>query len=198
MYTQESAQEAAEAPPETESAVERPAMWIGTADDYQGPRQHGGWVEAARPIREVMTEIRDVIERTPDGLGQRWDIHELRGFGVWLRTPDDGLDTVLEVARGIGLYGVAFSGLVARLGVNSQAASLDRFRQAFVGEWPSEEAFIEQLITDSGWYEHLRGLPTELRAHIRFDTRKLLREVKRDLTIVGHADGIWVYDPRWW
>jgi hypothetical protein len=174
------------------------AIWIGSQADYQGERQHGGWVDARQPTRQVLHDIRDIIDRTPNGLQQQWGIHELRGFGAWHPVESDGLPIVLQVARGIQCFGAPYSGLVAAVGADARAAELHRFPQSYLGDWPSLLAFVEQVATDSGWHQHLARLPASMRDFVRLDYRKLAREAKHELTIVDHPDGIWVYDPRRW
>lgn len=185
--------------PEIERPPEpHPALWIGTASDYGGERRYGGWVRAAQPARELFADIRDIIDRTPDGLGQHWRVWELRDYGPWRPTEHDGLPTMVEVAHGIARFGLAYSGLVAAIGADHRGAAIERFPQTYLGSWPSIDAFADSLIRDSGWHEHLARLPDSMRDFVRIDTRKLIRAARRELTIVDHSEGVWVYDPRIW
>lgn len=181
-----------------EQLLQPPEIWVGSRDDYQTERRYGQWIDASQRTRDVLLAIRDVIDRTPDGLGQRWDICALRGFAGWRPSEQEGLPAVLEVARGISIYGPAYGGLVRTLGADSPAVRLDRFKQAYLGSWPSVRAFVEQAIAESGWCDHLAKLPTSMQPYVRIDTNKAIRDTRRELTFATHNGGVWVYDPRFW
>jgi hypothetical protein len=178
--------------------INPPEIWVGTADDYAGGREHGGWVDASRLVPEVMRSIATLIDRTPNGLGKRWAVHEVRNFGVWQPSGKDRLRDFMTVGQGIRIFGPPYSGLVSAVGVDSTAARFDRFRQSYLGSWPGLPEFTEQVVADSGWYEALDELPRTLRPFVMLDTKRLQREIRRDLTVVEHPAGIWVYDPRIW
>jgi antirestriction protein len=185
-------------PGEAESAIQRPEIWVGAAEDYQGERRYGDWIDAAAEPTELMTNIRTILERTPDPGRQRWSIYDLRGFGGW--EPDDrqGLPTVSMVARGIAVHGLAYSALVKLVSADTLAARPDRFRLSFVGDWPSLQAFAASFVEESGWNERLERLPDSMRPYVRLDVNRLIRDAKRELSIVDHETGIWVFDPRCW
>lgn len=181
-----------------EPASSTPEVWIGTADDYAGTREYGGWIDAGRPVRDVMRDIGQIIDRTPDAMARRWSVHAVRNFGIWQPSDRDGLRDVITVAQGIRLYGPPYSGLVAAVGPDSPAARFERFAQSYLGAWSSVADFAEQVVSECGWRESLASLPKTLQDFVSIDMKKLVREIRRDLTVVDHPDGIWVYDPRLW
>jgi Antirestriction protein (ArdA) len=176
----------------------RPEMWIGTTDDYAGAKRYGDWIDAGERTRYVFAAIRNVIERTPDALGKRWRICELRGFGGWQPGEGEGLETALNVGRGVARHGPAFGALTARLGADSKALTPERYPQSYLGSWPSLRAFVETVVRDSGWHEQLAALPATMQPFVRLDLRKVAAVARRDLTIIEHDAGVWVYDPRIW
>lgn len=184
--------EAGPAPPQVSE------MWIGTSEDYATDRRFGDWIDATQRPREVVTAIRGVIDRTPDGLGRHWNICELRGFGGWQPAEYEGLPTVLEVARGVAIHGPAYGALAARLGADSIALRADKYPLSYLGEWASLRDFAETVARESGWTEQLARPPHSMQPYVHFDLPRLMREAKAELTVIEHERGVWVYDPRRW
>jgi len=175
-----------------------PEIWIGTADDYNAERQFGGWVAAGQLPEDLNADIRRVVDRTPPDLSADWAVHELRGFGLWEPGGNDDLEAINKVARGILQHGLAYAGLVAAVGADSIAAEPARFHSSYVGEWPSTTAFATDFVHESGWMARLQRLPESMQPFIMVDLERLIEVAQRDLTVVEHLDGIWVFDPRRW
>jgi antirestriction protein len=173
-------------------------MWIGTAADYADGQRYGVWIDATLPEEELAHHIHRAIDRTPIELSQDWGVHELRGFGGWQPSEQEGLPTVMHVARGIRAFGPAYGGLVSAVGADSVAARHDRFRQSYLGEWSSMEEFAAQVIAESGWHDRLARLPQSMQRYVRLDTEQLMRDARDELTVVEHENGVWIYDPRQW
>lgn len=174
-----------------------PEIWVSTPTDAD-ERRFGAWINAAQRPRDVVNDIHSVLKRAPPGHANQWRIFELRGFGGWQPTEHDGLPTVLEVARGVYHHGPAYGALAARLGADSAALQPDKYAQSFVGDWPSLQAFAERLAEESGWHEQLARLPSSMRRYVRIDLPRLMHDTVRELTVIEHEGGIWVYDPRRW
>jgi hypothetical protein len=196
--TQQREHDPAVSPEAEEEQPSAPEIWVGSAEDYSGERRYGQWINAAAEPKELVTRIRTILETTPEAGSQTWGIYDLRGFGGWEPETTQGLPTVAMVARGVAAHGLAYSALVKVVGADSLAAQPERFRLSFVGEWPSLDDFAITVIEESGWNERLDRLPDNLRRYVRIDTKLLIRDAKRELAVVAHDAGIWVFDPRNW
>ncbi len=64
---------------------------------------------------------------------------------------------------------------------------VDRFRSAYVGHYPSRDAFGEELLSSLGADRRLYQLPDWLRAYVRFDGAAVVADFER----AGH---FFVYD----
>lgn len=184
--------------PEQPAGHIHPEVWIGTRSDYEGERRHGGWIDVARREPEVLADIRVVVDGTPGDLGQAWGMFDARGFGYWQPTGEDRLATVMAAARHIVQFGLPYSALVAAVGPDSLAVQSDRYQLSYVGDWPSLREFANQVATDSGWYERLSELPRGMQPYVSIDLDGLMEEAERQLTVIEHNDGVWVFDPRVW
>ncbi|PZS28283.1 MAG: hypothetical protein DLM58_17285 [Pseudonocardiales bacterium] len=181
-----------------QEATLRPEIWVGAAADYEGERRYGAWLDAAQDEKALTAGIGVVLERTPNPGGQEWGIFDLRGFGYWQPDRTYSLPTVVQIALGIVQHGLPYSALVQAVGAESLGARPDRFNQSFLGGWPSMEHFAEQVAAESGWYAHVARLPQTMRPYVQLDLTRLARDARRELTVVDHPDGVWVFDPRVW
>ncbi|WP_375477502.1 antirestriction protein ArdA [uncultured Jatrophihabitans sp.] len=181
-----------------EPAVPLPEIWVGSLEDYTDGQRYGAWLDAGQRTPDIVAQIRAIVDRTPDALGKRWRVCDLRGFGGWQPAEHEGLRQVLDVARGIAIHGQAYGALAARLGADSNAVRLDNYPKSYIGGWPSLTDFVATVARESGWYEQLDRLPTGVRPYVRFDLDALAAAAQQELTVIDHPDGVWVYDPRLW
>jgi hypothetical protein len=187
-----------EAPRDEQATDERPRVWVGPERDYIGARQYGEWVDATADPLDVFATIRAIIDRTPDAGAQRWSVFDISGFGPWQPGPVHGLADALHVARGIAQFGLPYAGLASAVGIYHRSTRWDRFPQVYLGNWPTLPAFANHFLTESGWDGWLRRLPDAMQPYIRIEMDHLMRDMRRELRIVEHQEGIWVYDPRRW
>jgi hypothetical protein len=176
----------------------QPEIWVGATSDYDGERRYGGWLDAAQDTGALHEQIRAIIDRTPDPLRQSWHIQDVRGFGWWHPERRYGLPTVNRIARGIAYYGAPYSALVDLVGAESPAAGSERFEDSYLGDWPTMRSFVEQFAEQAGWQRRLQQLPEGMRPYVDLDFDRMIRIARRDLAVVEHSSGLWVFQPRNW
>ncbi|MFD6677747.1 antirestriction protein ArdA [Rhodococcus zopfii] len=89
--------------------------------------------------------------------------------------------------------------LSVRCGPGDETA-LNRFEEAYLGHYDSEQAYAEQLIDDLGYQQLLDdSVPASLRPYARIDTEALARDMQLDGDLHFYpADdgGVWIFDGR--
>jgi hypothetical protein len=175
-----------------------PEIWVGAAADYDGERRYGAWLDAAQDEKDLTASIGLVLERTPDPERRSGASSMFAASVIGDQTASPVLPTVVQIALGVVEHGLPYSALVQAVGAESLGARPDRFNLSFLGGWPSMEHFAEQVAAESGWYEHLSRLPKTMHHYVRLDLGRWPARARRDLTVVDHPDGVWVFDPRMW
>jgi antirestriction protein len=76
--------------------------------------------------------------------------------------------------------------------------AFDGFTDAYLGEYDSLEAYVEQLIDDLDYEQLLdNAVPESLRPYVRIDTEMLARDMGSDVHVYPRGDGgVWVFDGR--
>jgi antirestriction protein len=145
----------------------RPRLWLAAADDDSD----GIWVDAA-------TSVRELLERS-DGRTRILDSVGFDGFHV---RPDDDLDTVCAVARGIAEHGLAFAAW-AELH-DGDPAMLAGFRDHYVGHFASYDELGRSLYGATG--RDIAGdIPADLQPYVRIDFAALARDELRQSRLIA-------------
>lgn len=71
-----------------------------------------------------------------------------------------------------------------------------QIREAYIGLWPSREAFGQHLLEDTSAEEKLQGLPNWLRPYVRLDGAALVADLEREgvYTVAEISRGVCVFD----
>ena len=176
----------------------RPEIWIGSAADFAGDQSYGDWVDPAQLPADLFADIRKIVDRTPDRAQASWGVHDLRGFGSWQPSEQDALPAYVLVARGIREHGLAFAALAKLVGADSPAVDPARFRLSFVGEYASVPDFVRQFAAETGLHDYFNRLPVAVRPFFKIDYAAIWHEARKELDVVQHERGFWVFDPRRW
>jgi antirestriction protein len=82
---------------------------------------------------------------------EEWAIHDYEGFEGWELSEWERFERVSEYAQLIAEHGAAWPAYVGHVG--EEYATEDDFREAFCGEWRSEEEYAEALVDHLGMLE---------------------------------------------
>lgn len=76
-----------------------------------------------------------------------------------------------------------------------QAEQLDRFQDHFLGEYENMEAYVEEILSETGFYreldEALQVIPEDLRRYVQVDVEGLARDWGFELHVVESSGGCW-------
>lgn len=173
----------------------QPHIWAASLADYNAGRLHGEWLEAARPVDELESDIAAMLARSRQPNAEEWAIFDYEGFGKLRLGEYEALATVSRVAMGIAEHGPAFAAW-AQIH-DADPGMLEAFEDSYLGEYESAEAFAQTIVDDFGVDDTLgRELPAWLAAHVSVD----LAGIARDLQIGGDVwveddpnGGVWVF-----
>ncbi|ATQ27340.1 antirestriction protein ArdA [Rhodococcus ruber] len=175
-----------------------PRIYVASLADYNAGRLHGVWLEADRGPAELQADIQAMLAASPEPGAEEYAIHDYDGFGDARLAEFDSLELVSRIARGITAHGLAFAAW-ADIQAGDEAA-LDRFEEAYLGHYDSEQAYAEQLIDDLGYQQLLDNfIPASLRPYARIDIEALARDMQLDGDLHFYpADdgGVWIFDGR--
>jgi antirestriction protein len=181
------AQPAVEAEPSTEAltAGEPPRIYVASLADYNAGRLHGVWLDAAVPVDKMQEAVTELLARSPLPDAEEWAIHDHSGFGHWRLGEYEDLSVVAAVAAGVIEHGAALTSWVDYLG--SAEEGLRTFEEAYLGNWTSMSAYLDQLIEDIGL--DITVEPESWKQYISVDTDLVIADLEHQLYVIERADG---------
>jgi antirestriction protein len=169
-------------------------IYVASLTDYNDGRLHGVWIDADQEPNALQADVDAMLARSPTGHAEEFAIHDYEGFGKCQLGEYDSLARVSRIARGIAEHGLAFAAFVEARGDEDQ---LERFEDAYLGDWPSVEAYADDVMDGFGWQDALYNqLPAALQPYVTIDTAGFARdlELSGDVTAVDHPGGVWIFD----
>lgn len=182
--------------------VAPPKIWVGSWLDYNNGVLHGDWIDVARTEDEVWADIEAILKASPTArkygeVAEDWGIFDYENFAPLSVGESETIAHVTAVARGIAEHGPAFA---AWADLVQDPELLDGFDEAYLGEYDSLQAYVEQLIDDLGYDELLdRAVPPGIRPYVKIDVAATARDLQfgGDLQAVpAEGGGVWIFDAR--
>lgn len=176
---------------------EGPRIYVASLSDYNAGILHGDWIEADQELGELSEAVQAMLERSPTAGAEEFAIHDFEGFGLYRPGEYDSLDWISRVARGIVEHGPAFGAWADNCTHDDEA--LERFDDAYIGEWDSVAAYAEELVDDLGLLRAVEdAVPDMLQPYVRIDIDGFAHdlELSGDLTVVEHARGVWLFEGQ--
>ncbi len=160
-----------------------PKIYVACLAAYNNGILHGQWIEANQEVEAIQAEIQDMLTQSPIANAEEWAIHDYEGFyGLQLSEYED-ITEVAEMAALIEKHGEAWARYVDHVGMDN--ATGDGFKEAYHGQWDSEEDFAENLA------EETMKIPEHLQYYI--DYEKLARDLFIDEYFSAEGEGCKVY-----
>jgi antirestriction protein len=187
----------------TETGAERapqlePRIYVASLSDYNAGRLHGAWLNAAVEVDELAAGVQTMLAESPAAGAEEWAVHDYEGFGPIHLGEYEDLATISQLAQGITEHGAAFAHWAALIDTTEPDA-LAGFDDAYLGHYPSIDAYAEELFDDLG-HEDLveRAIPEHLQPYIHLDIAGFARdlELSGDVTTSEGDGGVYVYDPN--
>ena len=146
-----------------------PRIYVACLAAYNNGPLHGAWIDADQSADAIRDEIRAMLASSPIPGAEEWAIHDYEDFGGIQLAEYEGIDRVAEIAALLVEYGEPFGAWADYYG---NAVSAEEFRDAYRGEYESEEAYAEWLVDDTGI---LAEVPETLRCY--FDYGRFARDL---------------------
>jgi antirestriction protein len=175
---------------------EGPRIYVASLADYNAGILHGAWIDAAQEPDEIQVAVREMLEQSPTGHAEEFAIHDYEHFGAYRPAEYDSLDWISRIARGMAEHGSAFSAWAEHCRYHTE--DLDRFDDAYLGEWGSLTEYAEELLDDLGYLDLSERVPEAIAPYVEVDVEGFARdlELSGDITTVEHDRGVWIFDGR--
>ena len=142
-------------------------VYVACLAAYNNGILHGSWIDANQEAGGINDAIKNMLASSPIANAEEWAIHDYEGFCGLRLSEYESIEKVAEMAVMIEEHGEAWAKFAEYEGI--EYASIERFEEAYAGEWLSEEDFAEQLA------EETMEIPQHLAFYIDFE--KLARDL---------------------
>lgn len=170
--------------------IEAPRIYVASLSDYNAGRLHGRWLNAARPVEDIQTDVQAMLADSREPGAEEYAIHDYDGFGPLRLSEYESLETVSRLGVGIMEHGEAFAAYA--FGIDQWTAEqLGRFEDTYRGKWDSLTAYADDLLDDLGATQAIERLPTWLQSYVTLDVAAYARDLifSADLLTIASADG---------
>lgn len=176
---------------------DRPRVYVASLADYNAGHLHGTWLDAARDVEDIESDVRGMLAASLEPIAEEWAIHDYEGFGELRLSEYESFETVSRVAIGIVEHGKAFAAWAAHVGI-ADVEALARFGDAYLGEWESLEDYAEQLLEDVGANSFMEHVPESLQPYVSIDVAGFARDLALggDVWTADSANGVYVFEGR--
>ncbi len=129
----------------------------------------------------VWTDIQAVLTTSPTAkqtgdVAEDWGISDYENFGPYKPGEQESVRYVTAVARGIAEHGPAFA---AWADVMEDEEYFEQFADAYLGEFDSLEAYVEQLMEDLGCNQLIdETLPEHIRRYVEINVAGLAQDLR--------------------
>ena len=175
----------------------QPRIYVASLSDYNAGYLHGEWIDAAQEPVDLQAAVSEMLSRSPnDPHAEEFAIHGYEQFGPYNVAEYDSIDWISRVARGIAEHGPAFAAWAEQCDHDEE--ELDRFDEAYRGEWNSLEEYAEQLLDDFGLNRDLEEtIPELLQGYVHIDVAAFARDLQAGLgvTVVRDNHRVYVFEP---
>jgi len=142
-------------------------VYVACLAAYNNGILHGCWIDANQEAEAIHDAIKDMLASSPIANAEEWAIHDYVGFCGLRLSEYESIEKVAEMAAMIEEHGEAWAKFAEYEGI--EYATLERFEEAYEGEWDTEEAFAENVASET----------MEIPQHLAFyiDYEKLARDM---------------------
>jgi antirestriction protein len=138
-----------------------PRIYVACLAAYNSGYLHGEWIDVNQEAVAIHDQIKEMLERSPMPGAEEWAIHDYEGFCGLRLSEYETIEKVAEMATMIQEHGQAWAAFAEYYGI--EYATLDKFQEAYEGEWESEKDFAEHLASET------MEIPKHLEFYIDYD-----------------------------
>lgn len=180
--------------PKREAQEQQPRIYVASLSDYNNGRLHGAWLDAAQDVDKLHEQVQEMLERSSEPLAEEYAVHDFDGFFGYQPAEYDSLSRLSRIANGIIEHGPAFGAWAEHC--DDVDAQLERFGEAYRGEWSSLVAYVDELLDDLGASDVLEQVPQWLQPYVQLNVEALARDMELggDVWSTTSEEGVYVFD----
>lgn len=184
--------------PEQTTSTHYPEIWVGSLSDYNDGQLHGTWLDATLDADDLHLAIQFILRTGCDHSAEEWAIMDYDDFCGLRLGEYEPLEAISRIANGISEHGEAFAKWVEYVGERSEELLADeRFHDHYLGHFESAEAYVENLLEETGAYEFEEFVPEWLKPYVKIDVELLARDSEIELYVTEAKNGgVFVFDTR--
>ncbi|MET3810217.1 antirestriction protein ArdA [Arthrobacter sp. UYEF3] len=174
-----------------------PAIYVASLADYNNGRLLGTWIDATIGADVIYEQIHAMLAQSREPAPEEWAIHDYEGFGGKQLSEFERIEEVAALAEGIAKYGPAFAAWVDYSGLDAE--DWRYFEEAYLGEYPTLEAYAERIIDDMGWQQEVDAhLPESLKPYAKIDAEAMGEDLRLngEIYVIESDSGIYVFNSR--
>lgn len=174
-----------------------PAIYVASLADYNDGRLLGTWIDATIGADAIYEQIHAMLAQSREPAPEEWAIHDYEGFGDKQLSEFERIEEVAALAEGIAEYGPAFAAWVDYSGLDAE--DWHYFEDAYLGEYPTLDAYAERIIDDMGWQQEVDAhLPESLKPYAKIDAESMGEDLRLsgEIYVIESESGIYVFHSR--
>ncbi|QSZ50076.1 antirestriction protein ArdA [Arthrobacter sp. D5-1] len=182
--------------PERENRT-APAIYVASLADYNNGRLLGTWIDATIGADAIYEQIHAMLARSREPAPEEWAIHDYEGFGSKQLSEFERVEEVAALAEGIAKHGPAFAAWVDYSGLDAE--DWHYFEDAYLGDYPTLEAYAERIIADMGWQQQIDAyLPESLKTYAKIDAEAMGEDLRLsgEIYVIESDSGVYVFNSR--
>lgn len=138
-----------------------PCIYVACLSAYNSGYHHGMWIDAGRETDEIQDDIDWMLSWSPvrdTEECEEWAIHDYENFQGIKLTEYENTEIVSELALALKEYGKAFALFIENEIFGDISEAIERFPDAYYGEYKDEEDFAYELISQCGYIDEKHPL----------------------------------------
>lgn len=129
---------------------EVPRIYVADLAAYVGGMLVGAWMESARPDEEVWADINKMLADSPTPGAEEIAVHDYEGYYALKLGEYTPIETYTALGRAILEHGEPLASFVHYEGTDDLDEVVERFEDAYIGNFDSEEQLGDHLLEEMG------------------------------------------------
>lgn len=142
--------------------MDTPSIYVACLASYNNATLHGIWIDATQSEDEIMEEIWEMLDNSPEPDAEEYAIHDYEGFGGIKIHEYESICNIVEYASFIKEHGELGLALLCNYSMDDAQTMLE---DNYQGCYDSEVDFAEQLFDDC--YAH--QLPSSISCYFDYE-----------------------------
>lgn len=122
-----------------------PRVYVACLAAYNNGHLHGRWIDANQDADTIREEVAEMLKASPIPQAEEWAIHDYEDFGGIKLSESEGFEEVARLAELLEKHGKAFAAYAGYIGGEATEGG---FEEAYHGHHSSEQAYVEELVSE--------------------------------------------------